>query len=335
MNNHTKSWIGLLFIGLLMLGVAALYFFGPAKKKMITVGITRWSRHPEFGRNVDGFKQGLAENGFVEGKNVRFVTKNPETNLGKQRQIIKEFIATKIDLIYSLTTQGTLVAKAETNKMDNPIPVVFSICAYPVESNLIASLESSGNHLVGTRNHVPFSKQYYSFERIFPHTKTLAVVYHKGEPNSKNQLKEVKEVLGKRGIRVVRIAAVDHEDMRRQLEENKETIDAFFTTCDSLVHTGGDEIMIAFSASHKKPSFSCSKEGVLKGHLIGNVGDSKAIGRIAGEKAALILKGSKPTWLTTEALRENYIVINKKTADSMNLTIPKELLEIAKEIITQ
>ena len=335
MDNHTGFWVKILFVGILIVGGSGLYFFDPGKQTMKIVGIARWSSHPEFGRSVYGFKQGLAENGFVEGENVRFISKNPKTDLEKQHQIIKEFIATKVDLIYSLTTPGTLIAKRETSKMSNPIPVVFSICAYPVESNLIASLESSGNNLVGTRNHVPFSQQYYSFEKIFPNTKTLAVVYHKGDHSSKNQLKEVKNVLRKRGIRVVSIAAVDHADIRRQLDVSKAKIDAIFATCDTIAQTGGDEIMLEFGNVHKKPSFSCSKGGVFKGHLIGNVGDFKAIGKIAGEKAALILKGSKPTWLTTEALRENYIVINKKTADSMGLTIPKELVEIAKEIITQ
>ena len=333
MNKFISIWVGFLLIGLLMVGGAALHIFDPVKQGMITIGVARWSRHPEYGRNIDGFKQGLAENGFVEGENIRFMHKNPETKLVRQQEIIKEFIALDVNLIYSLTTPGTMIAKNETNRMEFPIPVVFSIAAYPVESNLIASLESSGNNLVGTRNYVPFSHQYYSFERIYPHTKVLAVVYLKGDPNSNNQLKEVKELLFKRGIRVVNIAVADDEDLREQLNAKRGMIDSIFSTCGTLTQHGVEDVMIEFSKTYKKPSFTCDKEGVLKGHLIGNVGDYKAIGRIAGEKAALILKGSKPSWLTTEALRENYIVINKNTADTMGLPVPKELLEIAKEIV--
>ena len=335
LKNDAKIWVGLSLLGLLIIGGMAIYFLKSTKQEMVTIGIARWGGNPEFGRSIEGFKKGLAENGYEEGKNVRFIIENPETNLDKQRQIINSFIQAKVDLIFSLTTPGTIVAKELTNQMENPIPVVFSVCTYPVESDLIASLESSENNLVGTRNYVPFSQQYYAFERIFPHIKNFAVVRRKGEPNSTNQFKEVKTLLGERGIQVVDIAAVDLEDIRQQLEANVEAIDSVFSTCDTLTHAGGEEIIVEFSKQYKKPTFACNKEGVLKGHLVGNIGDFKAIGEISGEKAALILKGSKPTWLKTESPRENYIVLNKKTATEIGISIPTELLDTAKEIITE
>ena len=148
---------GLLLMVLLLFAGIALYFFFSPRQETVTIGVARWGSNPEFGRSIEGFKQGLAEHGYIEGKNVRFIIKNPETDLNQQRQIIKSFIKAKVDLIFSLTTPGTIVAKEETERMKNPIPVVFSVCTYPVESNLIASLKSSENNLVGTRNYVPFS----------------------------------------------------------------------------------------------------------------------------------------------------------------------------------
>ncbi|MCP4346460.1 MAG: hypothetical protein GY795_13140 [Desulfobacterales bacterium] len=303
--------------------------------KTITIGIARWGSNPEFDRSLDGFREGLAENGYVEGKNVRFIIRNPEADLEKQRNIIESFIKQKVDLIYSLTTPGTLVAKKLTGRMEKPIPVVFSICTYPVESNLIKSLKSSGNNLVGTRNYVPPSKQYFVFEEIYPDTKALAVVRRKGEPNSANQFKEIRALLEKRGIRTVDIAAVDLDDIRRQLHEHADEFDSIFSTCDTLTHAGGEEIINEFSKQYKKPNFACNKEGVLKGALVGNVGDFKAIGRISGEKAALILKGSEPSWLHTESPREDYVVINQKAAKELGLAIPENFLKTAKEVIAE
>ena len=49
----------------------------PPEKQMFTIGIARWGSNPEFTRNVEGFKDGLAEKGYVEGKNVLFIIKNP------------------------------------------------------------------------------------------------------------------------------------------------------------------------------------------------------------------------------------------------------------------
>ncbi len=148
--------------------------------KVFTIGIARWGSNPEFTRNVEGFKAGLAEKGYVEGENIRFIIKSPETDLKVQRQIIQSFIDEKVDLIFSITTPSTLVAK----EMTSEIPIVFSVCTFPVESDLIESLESSGNNLVGTRNYIAVERQYNQFEKIYPHTKTLAFVHRKNEINS-------------------------------------------------------------------------------------------------------------------------------------------------------
>lgn len=334
MQSGLKKGIFIAIVGVLVLGGIGAYYFGPWSKKMVTIGIARWNDNPSFGRSIDGFKQGLAENGYKEGENVRFIIKDPHANLDKQREIISSFISEDVDLIYSLTTPGTAIAKDITAKMKKPIPVVFSICTYPVESNLIASLESSENNLVGTRNYVPFPQQYFVFERIFPDTKSIAVVRRKGEPNSTIQFNEVKALLETRGIRVVDVAAVDLDDMRAKLSNVIEQVDSLYSTCDTLTHSkGGEELIIELALKHKKPSFACNKEGVLKGHLVGNIGDFHAIARISGEKAALILQGAEPSWLKTESPRDNYVILNQKTANIYGLEVPKDILETAQEII--
>ena len=325
---------------LLILLVASLVVIGIvivttllSPTRMITVGVARWATNAEFDRSIEGFKQGLALKGYIEGKNIRYLERNPETDLAKQRDIIEEFIKQDVDLIYSLTTPGTIVAKELTEKMQSPIPVVFSVCTYPVESNLIAALDNSANNLVGTRNYVPFAKQYYVFEQLFPDAKSLAVVRRKGEPNSTNQLKEVKAQLEERGMTIIDIAAVDLDDMERQLEMASANIDAIFSTCDTLTHAGGDKVIAEFGKRHKIPSFACNKEGVINGLLVGNIGDFMAIARISGEQAAQILDGATPNWLKTESPRDNYIVLNESTAKILQVNISEGFLERVKEIV--
>ena len=64
----------------------------PPEKKMFTIGIARWNSDPTYGGNVEGFKEGLAEKGYVEGDNVKFIIKTPESDLNIQRQIIGSFV---------------------------------------------------------------------------------------------------------------------------------------------------------------------------------------------------------------------------------------------------
>ena len=299
------------------------------EEKILTIGVARWNSESNYGDNLDGFKDGLAEQGFVEGKNVKFITKNPESDLETERQIIESFVEAKVDLIFSQTTPGTLVAK----KVTQTIPIVFSIVTNPVESGVIEALESSGNNLVGTRNFIQVQRQYNQFERVYPSTKTLAFVHRKDEPNSVSQYNQMKGLLAPKGIEVVDIAAVDLNDMRTQLEDSIENVDSLFLACDTLINVDGEKVCIEISKKHKKPNFACLKGSVVKGALLGNIADFYIIGKISGRQAALILGGAKPSSLLTESPGEDYLVVNTKTAAEIGITIPQYVLDDAEEII--
>jgi len=329
-SSSLKIWIGMGILGTLLV-VGLITFLQPSKQDKIIVGIAQWVSNPQYEKNIQGFKDGLAKEGYREGKNIEFNTKLSSADKEKQRQIVQSFVQAKVDLMYSLTTPGTLIAKKATNT----IPIVFSIVTYPVEAKLIDSMKSSKNNLVGTRNYIPPSRQYYAFERIYSKTKTLGIVHRKGEPNSIIQFNAYKKILTPRGINVVDIAATDLDNLRQQLISTIDQVDSLFSACDTLIQSGGEAIVIEISKQYKKPTFTCNKDGVLQGALIGNIADFYEIGKISGEKAALILKGSKPEWLQTESPREDHILINQKTADELGITIPKDLLRSAKDIITQ
>jgi len=304
----------------------------PSEKQMLKIGIARWGSNPEFTRNVEGFKAGLAEKGYVEGVNVSFVIKSPETDLEVQRQIIQSFIDEKVDLIFSITTPSTLVAK----EMTSEIPIVFSVCTFPVESDIIESLESSGNNIVGTRNYITAERQYNEFEKIYAGTKILAFVHRKDEPNSDSQYLEMKALLKEKGIEVIDIAAVDLDDMRAQLESVIEAIDSIFSACDTLTHSpGGEEVIVELSRKYKKPCFAGNKEGILRGSLMGNVADFYEIGKLSGIKAGLILNGANPSSLLTESPVEDYVIINTKTARELGIEIPQYVLDEAEEIVSE
>jgi ABC-type uncharacterized transport system substrate-binding protein len=66
---------------------------------------------------------------------------------------------------------------------------------------------------------------------------------------------------------------------------------------------------------------------------VGNVADLAEIGRISGEKAAQILGGTVPQWLRTEGARQDYIIVNMKTAADLHCVVPDDVLGSANEII--
>ena len=293
------------------------------------IGILQYFDNEEFSDNVRGFKDGLKNNGYIEGENVEFLTRISNGDQEKQRELVNDLITEDVDLIYSLTTVGTIITK----NMTTDIPIIFSIVTYPVESGLINSLKESGNNLVGTRNFISVEKQYYAFERIYPNTTSMAFVHRKDEPNSEIQYNDFKKLLDKRNINIIKISAVDLDDMKMQLEENKDDIDSIYSACDTLVQDGGQDIILEFAKENAIPNFSCLKDEIIKGALVGNIADFYSIGEISGEKAAQVLGGMNPSWLMTESPRTDYVIINLNRAEELNLTVSNEILNNAEEII--
>ena len=294
-----------------------------------TIGISEWNSNHDYERNIQGFKDGLREQGFIEGKNIRYLLENPKADFDRQVEIIESFVEKKVDLIYSLTTPGTLAAKSVTKD----IPIVFSMVTYPEEVEIIKSLSASGNNLVGTRNYVPPARQYFYFEKVVPHIKTLAFVHRKNEPNSSIQFNEFYAMLYNRNISVVDISAISVEDIYQLLEPNMSRFDALYLACDTLIQVGGDEVVLELSRKYKKPTLSCFEDGVVKGALMGNVTDFYAIGKMSGGQAALVLRGFPPMRISTESTQGDHILLNSKTAEQLNMSFPKVVLEKAAKII--
>jgi putative ABC transport system substrate-binding protein len=329
-----RHWGGSALVILLMVAGGIALLVRPNPQGLYTIGIGPWHlQSEEYKRNIEGFKEGLKEAGFEEGKNIRFLMKSAETDKMAQRSIIQSFADKKVDLIYSLTTQGTLIAKGVTQS----IPIVFSIVTYPVETGIIENLHRSGNNLVGTRNYIPVERQYALFEQFFtekrPGIKRFGFVHRRGEPNSERQFTEFLEGLAQRGITVLKISASSLGDLAEQLSEAVEKVDVLYGACDTLMQEGGEKLVIDMAIAHKKIPFTCNKEGVLLGALAGNVADFHTIGKMSGKKAALILEGTLPTHLATETMEEGHIAINQKTAHALGISIPEDLLRKAHLIV--
>jgi putative ABC transport system substrate-binding protein len=326
---------GAVLILLVVAAVAVAIFIRPAPS-VITIGIASWnSQSEEYKRNIEGFKEGLKKGGFEEGKNVRFLIKSAETDKKVQREIIQSYVSAGVDLIYTLTTPGTLIAKGVTQS----IPIVFSIVTYPVETGVVEALHRSGNNLVGTRNYIAVERQYPLFEEIFsemPHRiETLGFVHGRGEPNSEFQFSDFEKLLSQRGVLVLDISAVSLGELVGQVASSIGKVDALYGACDNLIQRGGGKILIEMAIAHKKPPFACGEEEVMLGALAGNVTHFQNIGEISGRKAALILEGTLPTHLSTEAIEEDRIVINQKTAATLGIHIPEEIIKKARLIVRE
>ena len=310
-------------------GVSLTYFaFATNMGEQKIIGIARWDDSTEYSLNIQGFKDGLQRMGFVEGTNVSYLIENAHSNASKQREIIKEFVDKKVDMIYTLTTPGTLIAKNETHD----IPIVFSVVLYPVDAGLIKNWYASENNLVGTSNHISIEKQFSFYSQLVP-MKKVAFVHRQGEPNSQIQLQELKKYASENNMTVVDIAATNLKDFKEKISNSIDEVDSTYESCDTLVQNGGDLIAIKVAISNKKPSFSCHQSGAENGALAADAADYYKLGLVSGQKAGFVLQGIKPESLISDVDANEYTIINLKTAQNLGLNVTEYLQYRAAEVI--
>lgn len=290
--------------------------------KIYKVGISVWTGYPD---SVRGFKEAMASRGLIEGENVKYLFAQSGLDKERQASIARGFREAGVDLVYSLTTPGTIIMK---EVMPTTTPIVFSIVTYPDDVGLIRSFDYSGNNLVGTSNFVEYSHYVKLLRAILPRAKTLAIFHRKTEPNSKIQAANMTRLLKREGITVMDLEPGSIEELRRMALEVAGKADVFMTTTDTLMQGGGEDALVGISLEKKIPILSSNKHGIENGATFGAVADFYILGKMSGEMAARILKeGIRPAQLKSRIQEPPLILINKRSARMLNIRIPESKLQ--------
>lgn len=313
-HQNTSSLIIILLILAFFFSLQVI--FHPAHERLeYRIGISVWNNNIDFQETVKGFKDELRKLGFIEGGNTTFIIKNANNHIQNQINIIQDFINEKVNLIFTLTTPGTLIAKGITNE----IPIVFSEVTYPVETGIIQSTISSKNNLAGTRNYLPAALIFYQLDKLNLNLKTIHYIHRQGDPDDDIQWREYKDLLKDRNINLYDIAFIDTDDL--ELKLNSLTTDAIILSCASLIQSEAGKIVADFALQKKIPVLTCDKQSMLSGALIAYFADHYTLGEMSGRKAAYILKGAEPQWLFTDTLNEGKLLINPKTAGDLKVKL--------------
>lgn len=289
---------------------------GFAKPPPYKIGLALWTGYPD---SVQGFKDGLAENGINLSTDVTFVSGVISSDKSAQRAAAKTLAEQKVDLVYSLTTPGTVIVK-ET--LPATTPIVFSIVTYPADSGLIDSFEYSGNNLVGTSNYVPLQHHITLISKLVPTTKYVAIFHRKGEPNSKIQATNLVRLLKRKGINATDVEAQDIDEFKTKANTLPSNIDLYITTTDTLLQNGGEAALIQIAEQKNIPILSSNKAGIMQGSTFGPVADFYKLGKISGKKAAEILRNDQqPSQLQSNLQDQPTFLINRASARRLGIEI--------------
>jgi len=307
---------------------------GAEEPKVYKVGIL--NGFAPFGDIAEGFKAGMAELGYVEGENIIYDMQVSNFDPAEEAQIVKQFVADDVDLIFAFATEGALSAKTGTAGTD--IPVVFAFAV--LEGNdLIDNVRQPGGNVTGVRFPGPnlSVKRFEILHDMAPNIEEVGIIYNVNYPANKSQLDELHPVLSSMGVSVVEVPVTSVVDIEADLQARSVSddigMDAILIITDDLSQSpDGWPLISQFAADHNIPIAGSAAFEADTGAVLSYIPDSFATGQLAAPTADKILKGTPageiPVITPEAALRINYAL-----AQSLGLSLDEGLLSQAAEII--
>jgi putative ABC transport system substrate-binding protein len=277
-----------------------------------------------------GFRQGLNEGGYVEGRNVAMEHRSANGQYEQLPALAADLVRRRMTVIAALGAPAAVAAKAATTT----IPIVFEVGADPVEMGLLASLSRPGGNITGVANlnsEVGPKKLQLLYELV-PTATIIGLLVNPANPGNEIRTKVMQVAARTLGVEIEVLRASTERDVDEAFARlAQKRVGALVINPDSLF-TGGIEQLVALTVRYAMPTIY-NREFAVAGGLIGygvNLADAY---RLAGIYTGRALAGAKPADLPVQQSSRVELVINLKTAKALGLTIPETLLATADEVI--
>jgi putative ABC transport system substrate-binding protein len=289
---------------------------------------------PEAVRNrLAAFREGLAEAGYVEGRNVAIEYRWAEGQFSRLPELAADLVRRKVSVIATPGVEiGARAAKAATST----IPVIFGVSEDPVRMGLVASLARPGGNATGLNFFTAEvnAKRLGLLRELLPAARRVAMLMNPTNPiNLSSTLAEVEQAARDLALQIQIVnASTSHEIDAAFAALSRERPDALFVAPDGFF-TSRRVQLAALAARHAIPTSFSVREHVEAGGLMSYGASLTDAYRQLGVVTGRILKGTKPADLPVEQSTKFELVINAHIARMLGLTVPDTLLARADEVI--
>jgi putative tryptophan/tyrosine transport system substrate-binding protein len=302
--------------------------------KMRRIGMLSPGRSELAAANSDAFQQGLRELGYTEGQNIAIERRYGEWKLDRLRSLAAELVASKVDLIVARSTMAARLAKQATGT----IPIVAIAMADPIEDDLVASLARPGGNVTGTTFLGPelVPKRLQLLREVVPGLSRVAALWHPraySERTMASMVKEVESAARTLALQLQLVPAVGPDDFASAFAAmTSERADALIVLPSPMLF-GEYRRIVSLAASSRLPAMYQAREFVDAGGLMSYGANLPDLFRRTATYVDKILKGAKPADLPVEQPTKFELVINLKTARELGLTLTREFLLLADDVI--
>jgi putative ABC transport system substrate-binding protein len=280
---------------------------------------------------VGAFSQGLAEAGWIIGRNARIDYRWYQGNPEAARAYAAELLALTPDIILGSGTQGSIALK----QLTRTVPIVFVNVADAVGTGIADSLARPGGNVTG------FMAFDYSFggkwldllKEIAPHITRVALFRDETNPAGIGNFAVIQAMAPSVGLQVTPISVHNSDEIASAVEAFAHSPNGGAIVPANALTTGHRDLILKLIARYKLPAIYRDRLIVANGGLISYGPDFADQFRRAAGYIDRILKGDKPGDLPVQAPTKYELVINLKTAKTLGLTVPHSLLARADEVI--
>ena len=285
-------------------------------------------------KTLDAFVLALRELGYTEGQNIAFDRRFADGDVNKLSGLAQELVEHRVDAIVAFATPAARAAKRATLA----IPIIAIAMADPVEDELASSMARPGGNVTGTTFLGPelVSKRLQLLKEIVPGLSRVVVLWHPrayGERTMAGMLREIESAAQSLGTKLQLVPAANPADLSGAFAAmTTERADGLIAFPSPMLFSQYSRI-VTFAANNRLPAMYAASEGVDLGGLVSYGVNLPDLSRATAIYLDKILKGARPAELPIQQPTKLELVINLKTARALGLTISRDFLLIADEVI--
>jgi putative ABC transport system substrate-binding protein len=298
--------------------------------KIVRIGFLGATTAAAYATQLDGFRLGLRDLGYIEGKNIVIEFRWAEGKYERLQKFARDLIEHKVDVVVTHGTPGTLALQRVTKT----VPIVMATSGDAVIMGLVETLARPGGNTTGLSYFGPklAAKRLELIKEILPSLVQLAFLANPDNPIVKPDFQALEIAAMPLKIGVQKFEVRGPQEFESAFANMiKKDADAVVIDGDGML-TGNAKAIADIAAKQRLPAVG-EAPFANAGGLIGYGPDYPAMFRRAASYVDKILKGTSPAELPVEQPTKFNLIINLKTAKVLGLTVPPTLVARADEVI--
>ena len=293
------------------------------------IGIGQFAQHGSLDNCYQGFIEGLAQAGIVEGENLKVDLQNAQADMGIAQQIAAQFAASRVDMVVGIATP---MAQACYNAASGSIPTIFTAVTDPIAAGFADASGAASGEVTGTSDALPIKAQLETIRAMLPDAKKIGILYTTSEVNSISAIEIYKSLAPEYGFEIVESGVSTIADIPLALDALLSKVDCLSNLTDNTV-VSALALMLDKANAAGKPVFGSEIEQVKLGCVAAEGLDYIALGRQTGLMAAKVLKGeAKASEIPYEIITEPGLYVNSAALEKFGIVLSDELAARANEV---